>query len=103
MIGAGVIFGGYQVIRVAQWPREIGGYKTERIAAHPHIVWLVARCRWLPWRWAIFAEIETAQWRDADPRVDEKHGLIYCSDAQADALRQAVAEQKTQEGAGWLR
>jgi len=95
--GGGGRFGALQVVRVAHWPKlKTERTEVKRLPAHLHIVWLVERLRWLPRRWAWF-EYDAPIFADAAPVIDEKHGLIYCSDAQADALRREVhfREQRT--------
>ena len=83
----------YRIISDVRWPVVATGETELRYApAHPHLVWLVERVRWLPRSWARFA-YRAPVYRDADPLVDHRNGLIYCSVAQADALRQLALKE----------
>ena len=68
------------------WPRVEDGTETLRFEAHPFIKWLA---RWLPI--TPYIEMEVTKYRDADPMHDTRNGILYCSHAQADALRRAGA------------
>ncbi len=68
------------------WPRVEDGTETLRFDAHPFIKWLA---RWLPI--TPYIEMEVTKYRDADPMHDTRNGILYCSHAQADALRRAGA------------
>lgn len=92
--------GGMRIMAV-QWPRRIAGYEDRSIPAHPHLVWLVEHIRWLPRSWAVFSRYRAPLYRDNDPLIDERRGMIFCSAAQVDALRREI-EARNREERKWL-
>ena len=76
-----------QVCPSHYWPRVKDGTETLRFEAHPIIKWLA---RWLPI--TPYVEMEITKYRDADPMQVKATGVIYCSHAQAIALRRACTK-----------
>lgn len=76
---------GMRVIAARHWPREPDGVVLRRVPAHRLICWLA---RWLPVR--PYTDIKVQRWRDAEPLVDWHRRVIFCSERQAEALRDAA-------------
>ena len=90
MARAGNLFGplssGIQIRPSHYWPKVEDGTETLRFEAHPFIKWL---SQWLPID--PYVEMELMKYRDADLMYDKRSGAIYCSYAQADAIRRRAA------------
>lgn len=67
------------------WPKEVDHVDTVRFPAHPFVRWLA---RWLPI--TPYVEARYERYRDCDPLHDRERNILYCSHAQADALRRAT-------------
>jgi hypothetical protein len=80
-------FAGLRIYAQANWPRIADGTRTVRFAAHPLILWLA---KWVPL--PTYQEVTFLKYRDADPLVDERRGLVFCSLAQAAELRKLVGQ-----------
>lgn len=79
-------FGGMQIIQSHHWPRVPDGVYVRQLTAHPIIHWLA---RWLPidpW-----IDVEVPRFKDADPLIDTRRGVIFCSPAQFAELRRGMA------------
>lgn len=79
-------FGGMQIIQSHHWPMVPDGFGVKRIAAHPLIHWLARRFPIKPW-----IEAQVPRFKDADPMIDQRRGVIYCSPAQFAELRRGMA------------
>lgn len=84
----GVGLGSYEVRPNKYWPTVVDGTRPHRVPAHPVICWLA---RWLPI--APYVEIQVPNVRDADMILDNQIGVIFCSPAQANALRQELENE----------
>lgn len=69
------------------WPTVRDGTYVRRFPAHPLVCWLA---RWLPID--PYVDVEYPRYRDADPLVDARAGIIYCSVAQAETLKRELRD-----------
>lgn len=77
------IIGGLRVIIVPDWPREVVDHEAARdYDIHPVVKWLA---RWFPIR--PYVEYQRSIYRDADPQIHKGTSSIFCSPAQAEALK----------------
>lgn len=79
-------FAGYRVVADINWPRLPDGIETVRdYNVHPLVKWLA---RWLPIK--PYVEALRPRFRDRDPMIDERHGIIYRSPRQCGELAEAT-------------
>ena len=71
------VFGGITIVMQDNWPRELVGYDTKQIPAHPFICWLA---RWLPI--TPYVEVQVPCYREMDMLLHGAADVVYCSHAQ---------------------
>lgn len=81
-------FAGLKIVTSPNWPRKRVEDQTVRFPAHSFVIWLA---RWFPI--TPYVEATFPRYRDADPLIDERHGIVYCSPAQADELKRAFRQR----------